>query len=153
MKKIILSLALVTGLTTLSKAQEAAQTAPVSKKESKKEQTPEERSKSAANWAEKKLGLNAEQKSQWEVAALKRSMVNQRLHDRLKGTTTPDERKIIHEEIKGNVDAFDGTVNAFLTPEQKTKFEAIKKQKHEAHQAKIKSGKATADSVDDNIEG
>jgi hypothetical protein len=153
MKKIILSLALVTGLTMVGNAQDATTATPVKKQENKKDLTPEERAKKGSNWAEKKLGLNAEQKSNWEVAALKRIMINQRHRETLKGSTTPEQRKELHKQVKENMDAFDVSVNAFLTPEQKTKYEAIKKQKQEAHQSKIKSGKAPADSVDDNIEG
>ena len=152
MKKIILSIALVAGLTALSNAQNKT-VATSEKKQEKKDQTPEERAKNGANWAEKKLGLNATQKSDWEVSALKRIMANQPLHEKLKGSTTPEERKSLHEQLKGNMDAFDTSVGAFLTPEQKTKFETIKKNKHEAHKAKIKSGKAKADSIDDEIEG
>lgn len=153
MKKVILSIALVIGLTMVSNAQDATTATPVKKQQNKKDLTPEERAKKGSNWAEKKLGLNAEQKSQWEVAALKRIMVNQRHRETLKGSTTPEQRKEIHKQIKENMDTFHTTVDAFLTPEQKTKYEAIKKQKQEAHQAKIKSGKADTDSVDDTIEG
>lgn len=152
MKKIILSIALVAGLTTLSNAQDAPM-AKAEKKQQKKDQTPEERAKSGANWAEKKLGLNATQKSDWEVAALKRIMANQPLRDKLKGSTTPEERKGLHEQVKANNDNFETTVGGFLTPEQKTKFETIKTQKRDAHKAKIKAGKAKADSVEDDIEG
>ncbi len=152
MKKIILSLALVTGLTAISVAQDATVGTPT-KKQQKKEQTPEERAKSGANWAEKKLALTATQKSDWEIAALKRNMANQPLHQKLKGATTPEERKDLHSQIKTNRDNFDATVNGFLTPEQKTKFEAIKTQKRDAHKAKIKAGKAKADGIEDDIEG
>ncbi|MEO6304560.1 MAG: hypothetical protein ABIP51_15480 [Bacteroidia bacterium] len=152
MKKIILSLALVTGLTMISKAQDAATTAPVSKKQAKKDQTPEERSKSAANWAEKKLGLNADQKSQWEVAALKRVMANQPYHEKLKGSTTPEERKELHTQMKTNYDAFESTVNGFLTADQKTKFDAIKTKKHNDHKVKVKTTKINSDPVEEDIE-
>jgi len=152
MKKLILSIALVAGLSMLSNAQDATMSKG-EKQQQKKDQTPEERAKSGANWAEKKLGLNATQKADWEVAALKRIMVNQPLRDKLKGSTTPEERKGLHEQIKANNDAFDVSVGGFLTPEQKTKFETIKKNKHDAHKAKVKSGKAKADSIEDDIEG
>ncbi|MFO0323321.1 MAG: hypothetical protein ACK504_12945 [Bacteroidota bacterium] len=152
MKKIILSIALVAGLTTLSNAQDATITKS-QKQQQKKDQTPEERAKRRANWAEKTLGLNATQKADWEVAALKRIIANQLLRDKLKGSTTPEERKGLHEQVKANNDAFDGTVGGFLTPEQKTKFETIKKNKHDTHKAKVKAGKAKADSVEDDIEG
>jgi protein CpxP len=152
MKKLILSIALVTGLSALSNAQEATK-ATATKKENKQNQTPEERAKKGANWAEKKLTLTADQKSQWEVAALKRIMANQPHHEKLKGSTTPEERKELHKQVKANMEAFDVSVNAFLTPEQKTKYEAIKKEKQTKHQAKVKAGKAKADDVDDDMEG
>ena len=152
MKKIILSLALVTGLTTLSNAQDAA-TATPSKKQQKKDQTPEERAKSGANWAEKKLALTATQKSDWEIAVLKRNMANQPLHEKLKGSTTPEERNDLHTQIRANRDAFETTVNGFLTPEQKTKFAEIKKQNQEKHRAKVKAGKAKGDALEGDIEG
>jgi hypothetical protein len=152
MKKIILSIALVVGLTTLSNAQDATM-AKSEKKQQKKDQTPEERAKNGANWAEKKLGLNATQKSDWEVAALKRIMSNQPIREKLKGSTTPEERKGLRDQAKANNDAFDATVNGFLTPEQKTKFETIKKNKHDAHKAKVKAGKAEEDAIEEDIEG
>ena len=152
MKKIILSLALVTGLTTLSNAQDAA-TATPSKKQQNKNLTPEERAKKAANWAEKKLGLNAQQKSDWETATLKRNMANQPFHEKLKGSTTPEERNELHTQIRANRDAFETTVNGFLTPEQKTKFDQIKKQNQEEHRAKVKAGKAKGDALEGDFEG
>lgn len=151
MKKIILSLALVTGLTSMSIAQDATMAA-TSKKQEKKDQTPEERAKNGANWAERKLALTAQQKSDWEIAALKRNMANQPLHEKLKGATTPEERKGLHSQLKANHDAFDATVSGFLTPEQKTKFETIKTNKHEAHKAKVKAGKAKADDLEGDLE-
>ncbi len=140
MKKIILSLALVTGLTTISMAQDAT-TANATKQQTKKEHTPEERSQHSAKWAEKNLGLNADQKSQWQVAALKRAMANQPLIEKHQGSTTPEERKDIRKQMKANEDAFTTSVNAFLTADQKTKYEQIKQQKHAAHKAKAKGGK------------
>ncbi|MBA3682370.1 MAG: hypothetical protein H0W73_14600 [Bacteroidetes bacterium] len=151
MKKIILSLALVTGLSSMNYAQDATK-ATATKKEAKKEHTPEERAKKAATWAEKKLGLNADQKSQWEVAALKRVMANQPYHEKLKGSTTPEERKELRGNMKTNYDAFETSVNGFLTPEQKSKFDAIKTQKHNAHKAKNKTGKVITDPVEEDIE-
>lgn len=152
MKKIILSLALVTGLTTLSNAQDATTAAPV-KNQQKKDLTPEERAKKAAEWAGKKLGLSAQQKSDWEVAVLKREMANKPFHDKLKGSTTPEERNDLHTQIRANRDAFEATINGFLTAEQKTKFEQIKKQKQEAHRAKMKAEKPKEDVLEGEIEG
>lgn len=131
MKKVIIALAVLTGLSTAGVAQEAIK-ADKTAKESRKEMTPEERAKKGADHAEKKLGLNADQKSQWEVAALKRNMVNQPLHEQLKGSTTPEQRKDIHKQIKANNDAFETSVNAFLTAEQKTKFVQMKEERKKA---------------------
>src|SRR4051812_19277767 len=125
MKQVILALALVVGFSTTTLAQQVSGTnAPVAKKEL----TPEERAKKGAAHAEKKLGLTADQKSQWEVAALKRAMANQPYHDQLKGSTTPEQRKDIHKQMKANNDAFEASVNFFLTADQKTKFQAMKKE-------------------------
>ncbi|MDO8999260.1 MAG: hypothetical protein Q7W45_05810 [Bacteroidota bacterium] len=156
MKKVILSIALVIGLTNLSIAQDAATATPVKKQERKqerKDKTPEEKAKQGANWAEKKLGLTATQKSDWETATLKRIMVNQPIHEKLKGSTTPEERKELHTQIKTNRDAFDTSINGFLTPEQKTKYEAIKAQKQSEHKAKVKAGKAKEGDLESDIEG
>jgi hypothetical protein len=131
MKKVIIALAVLTGLSTAGVAQEAIK-ADKTAKESRKEMTPEERAKKGAAHAEKKLGLNADQKSQWEVAALKRNMVNQPLHEQLKGSTTPEQRKDIHKQIKANNDAFETSVNFFLTAEQKTKFVQMKEERKKA---------------------
>lgn len=152
MKKIILSLALVTGLTTASIAQDAMVAGPQKNKQ-KKDQTPEGRAKHAANWAGKQLTLTATQKSDWEIAALKRNMANQPFHEKLKGATTPEERIDLNNQIKTNKDAFDATVNGFLSPEQKTKLETIKSQKRDAHRAKVKAGKAKTDALEEDIEG
>lgn len=135
MKKIILALALIGGTSTAVLAQEVqATTATVAKKEL----TPEERAKKGANHAEKKLGLSAQQKADWEVAALKRAMVNQPLHEQLKGSTTPEQRKDIHKQIKANNDAFETSVNFFLTADQKTKFAAMKQERMQAKKKEMK---------------
>jgi hypothetical protein len=142
MKKTMIALAVMTGLNTAVMAQEAAPASgPGSKKEARKELTPEERSKKSANHAEKKLALTAQQKADWEVAALKRAMVNDPLQEQLKGSTTPEQRKDIHQKIKANNEAFETSVNFFLTAEQKTKFaqmkEERKKQKMKAMKRKF----------------
>ncbi len=145
-------MALVTSLTSLSVAQDLS-TATTTKKQAKKDMTPDERSKASANWAEKNLGLNSQQKTDWQVATLKRITVNQPLRKKLKGSTTPEERKGVREQIKTNNEDFYNKVNTFLSPEQKTKFEQIKKEKQESHRAKIKAGKAKADAIEEDVDG
>jgi hypothetical protein len=130
MKKTIIALAVMMGFNTAIKAQNL-QTAPAAgtTQQSQAPQTPEERAKRSANHAEKKLGLTAQQKSDWEVAALKRNMANQPFHDQLKAATTPEQRKEIHGQMKVNNQAFESTVNGFLTADQKTKFTAMKEER------------------------
>ncbi|MCC6370813.1 MAG: hypothetical protein IT236_07410, partial [Bacteroidia bacterium] len=49
--------------------------------------------------------------------------------EKLNGSTTPEERKELRDKAKANNEKFNTTVNTFLTPEQKTKFDAMKKAK------------------------
>ncbi|MDX2172693.1 MAG: hypothetical protein SFY56_06190 [Bacteroidota bacterium] len=136
MKKLMLSLALVTGLALASSAQDS----PTSKTGTQKKQhTPEEHAKHGAKWATKNLGLTADQTPKWEAAALTRINANAPLREKLKGSTTPDERKATHQQMKANMEKFDAEVNGFLTPEQKTKWEKIKADKKAKHKA-IKGG-------------
>jgi hypothetical protein len=138
MKKIMMTLAVVAGFSTAALAQQLNVATTGSSQTAKKELTPQERAKKGADHAEKKLGLNADQKSQWEVAALKRAMANQPLHDQLKGSTTPEQRKDIHAQMKTNNQAFESSVNLFLTPDQKTKFTAMKEERLQAKKKEFK---------------
>ncbi len=138
MKKTIMTLALIAGFNTAILAQQATGVTSGTAKTTKKELTPEERATKGADNAEKKLGLNAQQKSDWAVATLKRAMVNQPLRDQLKGATTPEQRKDIHAQIKANNDAFENSVNFFLTADQKTKFAAMKQERMQAKKKEMK---------------
>lgn len=142
MKKIILTLALIAGATAAVEAQNAPATNETKQESTKKKPSPEERAKKGAAKAEKELGLNADQKAKWEAAALERMKANGPLHEKLKGSTTPEERKAIHAQAKANRDKFEATVNGFLTPEQKTKFDQLKETKKKEMKAKHKNGKS-----------
>lgn len=85
--------------------------------------------------AAKDLGLNADQTSKWEMAAKERMTANQPIREKLMGSTTPEERKQLHQQSKAINDKFDAAVTGFLTPEQKTKWETIKKQKMDERRA------------------
>ena len=138
MKKIMMIVAVVAGFSTTALAQKPNTDVVGSSQATKKELTPEEKAKRGADHAEKKLGLNADQKSQWEVAALKRIMVNQPLHEQLKGSTTPEQRKDLHAQIKANNQAFENSVNFFLTADQKTKFNTMKQERMAAKKKEMK---------------
>lgn len=141
MKKIIILLAACLSLNTAVNAQDM-QKDPGKMgmgKGKNKELTPESRAEKGAKWAEKALGLNADQKSKWQAAALTRIQANSPLREKIKATKDKAERQKLREEIKGNMSTFDNSVSGFLTADQKTKWEEIKKKKMEAH--KMKKGK------------
>lgn len=135
----MLLLAITVGMSPLINAQNAAE-ATNTKQQLKKHKTPNERSENGADEAEKKLGLNADQKAQWQTAALKRITANQPLQEKMKSATTFDEKKLLRSQIKANNEVFEKTVNSFLTEEQKTTFEQIKKDKKAANKAKHAAG-------------
>lgn len=148
MKKALITLALL----VMTGAAVSAQEKPATEKGQKmKNATPEEKAKNGANHAEKKLGLTADQKSKWEAAALTRIQSNEPLRAKMKGSTTPEERKQIHTSVKENNKKFDETVNGFLTAEQKVKFEAMKKEHRDKRMAKGK-GKKGPDEIEVDME-
>lgn len=117
------------GVTMVSYSQNENQST-LEKKTVKKDQTPEEKAKMETQRATKQLALTTEQQTNWEAAALKRNSANKPLHDKLQGSTTPEERKELHKQVNENNKVFKTTVEAFLTPEQKVKMEEIKKEHH-----------------------
>ncbi|MFN0047779.1 MAG: hypothetical protein ACKVOU_01500 [Cytophagales bacterium] len=142
MKKAFVILALIVSQSGLISAQNAtSKPDKAAKKAAASNMTPEERAKKGADSAEKKLGLNTQQKADWEAAALARISANKALKDKMKGSTTPGERKEMKTQFKTNMDAFDAKVKAFLTPDQLTKYEQIKQKR---------LGKRKAGKVDDN---
>ena len=139
MKKIILTVALLSGL-IFANAQTATSSAPADKAtEQRKHLTPDERAEKDVAWAQKQLGINAEQSGKWKAASLERSRANESLREKLKGSTTPEERKQMREQMKSNSDKFETTVTSLLTPEQKTKFEQRKKERRDRHHMKMKN--------------
>jgi hypothetical protein len=147
MNKLILSLVLVGGLSLTLPAQANDASPKGNKKEQRKDMSPEERAKMETQHAEKKLSLTADQKPKWESASLTRIKANQPFHEKMKGSTTPEERKELHKSIQGNNEAFDKSVNEFLTADQKTKWEAEKKERKDRRMKKM-GGKGKPEEVD-----
>jgi len=143
MNKLILALCLVSSFMTRSWAQTLTP-APAVTSQSKehKNRSPEEHAKKDAQHAEQKLGLSPDQKAKWELAALERAKANQPLKEKMQGSTTPEERKNLHKQVKANTDRFNTTVVALLTPEQKTKFDQMQREK-EMHRVKYAKRKAS----------
>lgn len=128
MKKIILSTALL--VTSLFASQINAQNAQ-SEKQNKgqyKNLSPDERIKKETETASIKLGLNAEQKVKWEQATRERITANAPMKEKLEGSTTPEERKLLKTQMKANAKKFDENVLSFLNPDQKAKYETFKKE-------------------------
>lgn len=93
----------------------------------------------------KELGLSDEQKTKWEAAALERMQANEPIKEKLKGSTTPEERRKLHTQAKANHDKFDATVATFLTAEQKAAYEKLKKEQREKQKARMKAAKGAKD--------
>jgi Spy/CpxP family protein refolding chaperone len=130
MKKLIVTLTLVIGLTLVSQAQSTNPLTGANKGVKNKNHSPEEKAKHMADRAAKELSLTPDQKTKWEAAELERIKANVPLQEKMKGSTTPEERKSLHSQAQANKDKFETTVNGFLTPEQKAQFDNIKRRHH-----------------------
>lgn len=136
MKKVVLATVLLLGLGLESKAQEKPQVTKAEAKHERIELSPQERAAKDAERAEKELGLNAEQKMKWQAASLERINANALLKEKMNGSTTPEEREQLRKQMRINNDKFNGTVNGFLTDEQKAKHDEMKKAKRPHYQGK-----------------
>ncbi len=122
-----ISLFLLVGSLNSVKAQATKSPAPAGQKKNMKNLTPEEQAKMEVNRADKQLGLNQEQKAKWMEAAVKRITANRPLREKMQGSTTPEERKKLHDVAKSNREAFDASIAALLKPEQVEKYEEMKR--------------------------
>lgn len=130
MKKIIVALSLVSAIATYSSAQ-TANTSPSTHKE-RQHLSPEEKAKKDTEKAAKTFTLSSDQKVKWESAALENAKANEPLRTKMEGSTTPADRAAIRDQMKSNKQKFNTTVSALLTPEQKTKYDQMKKE-HRGH--------------------
>ena len=132
-RAIILGIALAMAGTI--SAQEYNVTAPTAveyKQEvSKQDLSPDERASREAEHMAQKLALNAEQKEQWRAAALERLLANAPLKEKMRGSTTPEERHALRAKVRENQMEFDRKVQESLTAEQKTKLEAHRAERRE----------------------
>lgn len=148
-KQLFVSCLLVCFLVTTGFSQ-SPNAAPAAKDKSQKPPVnAEEKAAKEANKAEKELGLNADQKSKWQSAALTRINANKPLIEKMQGSTTPEERKQLKSQIKTNGQSFDQTVNAMLTPEQQAKWTNWKANKKKEMNKKMKEKKWNEDEFED----
>lgn len=99
--------------------------------------TPQQRAQKDADRAEKQLALTADQKARWGAAALERANANEPLQQKMKASTTPDERKSIRNQMEGNKEKFNAAIASILTPDQKAKYDQIQSER----QSLMRNGK------------
>jgi hypothetical protein len=105
---------------------------------------PHERAERAAERAEKRYGLNPEQKNQWQAAAMQRSMENQQLREQMKMANSPEEKMTIRQQALQNRTQFENTVKELLNEEQKVKFNRDLQEREQKKKAALKSKKKPA---------
>lgn len=104
--------------------------------ETVKTEKPEQRAQRDANRASESLGLSPEQKAKWESAALERINANAPLKEKLKSSSSDGDKKQIRDQMRLNAKRFDETVSAFLSPEQKAKWDTQKQERKEKHKGR-----------------
>lgn len=140
MKKLML-LAVLSALSTpqLQAQEPASPPLAAETKSERPKKTPEERARKDADWAEKKLDLNADQKTKWQAASLQRIQANTPLREKMRSSADKAEKQKLGTQLRDNGKKFEEAVNGFLTPDQKTKWDQAKKEKKEHRKHKMKS--------------
>lgn len=96
-------------------------------------QSPEDRANKDAEWAEQQLGLSADQKVKWHDASLQKINANEPIREKMKATSDQSEKQTLGAQMRENSQKFDVTVSAFLTADQKTKWDQVKEERKEGH--------------------
>jgi protein CpxP len=139
MKNLILAFCLVSAPVLKLAAQNVPAAGTSSVQNEMRKFNPGDRARQDANKAAEKLALTPDQKTKWEAASLERINSNQMLKEKMNNSTTPQERKNLRIQMKTNNDTFKNSIYAFLTPEQKTKYEQMQKEKHDARKSRMHS--------------
>jgi hypothetical protein len=132
MKKTMIALALLT-VAGFASAQTKGQPHTGSRPEQFRNMTPAERASVEAQRMTKRLGLSAEQKQSWQLAATERLNANRPIREKLQTTTAPEEREKLKSEMRQNKLTFEKKIDSFLSPDQKRKL-SEQKQKRKDHQ-------------------
>ena len=88
----------------------------------------EQRLSREADTAAKRLRLDANQKQQWIEAARIRQNCNEPYRQQLQGSTTPEQRRDIHQKMMACDKQFDQTVTGFLKSDQLVDYIAFKQE-------------------------
>ena len=140
MKKLFYTLAIL-GMCQTSNAQTP-----------KQQLTPEQKLEKEVMRAKTELSLSDEQATKWKAAAEKRNQKLMPVRDKLKGSTTPDERKAYRQEVKGTMDTFNSDVKSFLTAEQNTKWESVRQAKRESMKSRRQKHKDSPTPQSDDLD-
>lgn len=141
MKRVIMLIVAFTGLTFMAGAQTTNNTQPATTgTATKKSITPEEQAENQTKHAAKQLSLTEEQKKQYYGFALERINTVHASREKIRATEDKEEKKKLHGESSAALTKFDNNVKGILTPEQLTKWEAIKAKKIERRKEKISDG-------------
>ena len=119
MKKLFLTITVLSALTLTSVAQDARKSATASQQPVL---TAEQRADKETTKATGALSLNDSQKATFKKLALERFTANMPLREKAKASTDKAQKQTLRTQILANNDKFFTTVNAMLTPEQQTKW-------------------------------
>ena len=108
--------------------------------------TVEQRVNNQTDKAAKELNLSDDQKQKWAAASLERIKLNEPLKQQMQGSTTPEQRKDIRQQMRANNQKFDQTVSTFLNADQKTKYETMK-QNHRGNKQHMRGGHKKVDTA------
>jgi protein CpxP len=103
--------------------------------------TPEQHADMQAQRLTQQLGLSAEQTTQVRAIALAEAQEMKTTRDQAMAST---DRKAGMEQMKATRDKYDAQLKAVLTPDQATKYAALRDQKMDKRQDAMKAGKMKA---------
>ncbi len=115
--KMVMVLALIVPVTLLGQQKDKKQRDPAKM---------EQRLSREADTAAKRLRLDAGQKQQWIEASRIRQNCNETYRLQLQGSTTPEQRKDLHNKMHDCNRQFDRTVTGFLKSDQLVDYIAFK---------------------------
>jgi hypothetical protein len=130
MKKILLTLSVISALTFSAAAQTERKSA------TKEQMSPEQRAEKESGHAMNQLGLDATQKAKFKQLVIDRINANKPLQEKAKATSDDAVKQSLHAQMKANGDKFYAAVEAMLNDTQKTAWAT--------HKAERESKKAAA---------
>ncbi|MGZ3884842.1 MAG: hypothetical protein ACXVPQ_04955 [Bacteroidia bacterium] len=131
MKKLLLSFAMVGLFSTAVLAQNGNKTASQNQSQKTTDQKADEQTKKATE----KLSLTADQQAKFRAFAVEKINTVTPLREQAKATTDKSQKQAIHAQVKAAREKFVNSVNGILTPDQQTKWSAMKEKMEEHEEA------------------